>query len=171
MLFVSHNMQAVSTLTHRCVMLQKGRCIAEGSTADVIAEYLRQTGERDLVYTAPPSETLPRVTRVEVRTSLPANVHRHGEPLEVDIEFNIPVPIEGTAVSFQVRNSVSQNIMHVWKYDYDPPICHSPGTYHLTCRIPKARLYMGGTRSSSIWARGPAGATSRWSKRSARSRS
>src|ERR1700723_1741349 len=55
-LFVSHNMQAVSTLTQRCVLLSKGRTHMVGSTPDVIAEYLRMVGgaTADEVYTAPP---------------------------------------------------------------------------------------------------------------------
>src|SRR5579884_1820015 len=41
-LFVSHNMQAVSTLTSRSVLLKKGRVAALGPTPDVIAQYLAE---------------------------------------------------------------------------------------------------------------------------------
>ena len=40
-LFVSHNMQAVSTLTQRCVLLNKGRVHLVDKTSAVIDEYLR----------------------------------------------------------------------------------------------------------------------------------
>ena len=53
-LFVSHNMQAVSTLTNRCVLLNKGRMHMVAKTADVIEEYLKMVGGQvaDQIYTA-----------------------------------------------------------------------------------------------------------------------
>ena len=44
-LFVSHNMQAVSTLTQRCVLLNTGEMVTSGRRRDVINEYL--AGRRD----------------------------------------------------------------------------------------------------------------------------
>ena len=58
-LFVSHNMQAVSTLTTRCLLLRNGRMIQEGSPQQVIAAYLEDGGAREAVFDAPPSPTHP----------------------------------------------------------------------------------------------------------------
>src|SRR4051794_25889208 len=69
-LFVSHNMQAVSTLTQRCVLMKKGRVMSVGPTADIINEYIHDGGATaDMIYTAPASIETPRITRVELRTS------------------------------------------------------------------------------------------------------
>ena len=38
-LFVSHNMQAISTLTKRTLVLDRGACVFDGATADGIAHY------------------------------------------------------------------------------------------------------------------------------------
>src|SRR5579864_4601415 len=74
-LFVSHNMQAVSTLTQRSILLKKGRVAAAGATADVISTYLQEGGSTpDMIYTTAPSNDRPRITRVEVRTSESNNV-------------------------------------------------------------------------------------------------
>jgi lipopolysaccharide transport system ATP-binding protein len=43
-LFVSHNMQAVTTLCDRVVLLEKGNKIVDGSTADIVSYYLENTG-------------------------------------------------------------------------------------------------------------------------------
>jgi len=41
-LFVSHNMAAIQGLCDRCLLLSQGRAIEEGSTADVVRQYLAQ---------------------------------------------------------------------------------------------------------------------------------
>ena len=43
-LFVSHNMQAVTTLCDRVVLLEKGNKIIDGSTSDIVSYYLENTG-------------------------------------------------------------------------------------------------------------------------------
>lgn len=40
-LFVSHNMSAISSLCHRCILLESGRIISNGRTDDVLSDYNR----------------------------------------------------------------------------------------------------------------------------------
>lgn len=47
-LFVSHNMNAIQRLCTRCMMLEGGRLIAEGPTAEIIHRYLRESLERSV---------------------------------------------------------------------------------------------------------------------------
>src|SRR5690242_14087330 len=52
-LFVSHNMQAVSTLTSRCVLMNKGRVSMVGPTPEVVSQYISEAGGTpDMIYTA-----------------------------------------------------------------------------------------------------------------------
>ncbi|MES2597865.1 MAG: polysaccharide ABC transporter ATP-binding protein [Verrucomicrobiota bacterium] len=44
-LFVSHNMAAVKSLTTRCLLMQQGALIADGSSEDIISKYLRSGAE------------------------------------------------------------------------------------------------------------------------------
>ena len=44
-LFVSHNMAAVSTLCTRAILLENGRVTAEGDVASVVSEYLQHSAE------------------------------------------------------------------------------------------------------------------------------
>jgi lipopolysaccharide transport system ATP-binding protein len=46
-LFVSHNMEAVSALTNRCYLLDSGRIIDKGATDSVISTYLDNLGRAD----------------------------------------------------------------------------------------------------------------------------
>jgi lipopolysaccharide transport system ATP-binding protein len=144
-LFVSHNMQAVSTLTQRCVLLSKGRVHLVDKTPAVIDAYLRLVGGQtaDHIYVAPPLPDKPRITRVELKTSEPHNVQMNGKPMEVHIELTTPVPIDGARISFHACNSMQEPILYFWRHDSEYPFGREAGTYHLTCRIPKLHMFMG----------------------------
>ncbi len=142
-LFVTHNMQAVSTLTQRSLMLVRGRCVHSGPTADVITEYLKDDRIEEAVYVAPPLTGGPHVTRVEVCTSEPGNSQLSGKGMEVRLEVSTPVPIDGARISVQVCNQLGQPIQYFWAYDSDQAMCRKAGVFRFVCRIPKVRLYMG----------------------------
>jgi homopolymeric O-antigen transport system ATP-binding protein len=141
--FVSHNMQAISTLTQRALLLSHGRCVRAGPTGDIISEYLRTGSHAGLVYAAPVTDSKPQVTRVELRTTEPNNVQLNGDAMEVHLQLTTPAPIDGASLSLQVCDSFQHPILHLWTFDSEHPMCRDPGTFHLTCRIPKLRLYIG----------------------------
>ncbi|MBD1805024.1 ABC transporter ATP-binding protein [Microcoleus sp. FACHB-SPT15] len=141
--FVSHNMQAISTLTQRCLMLSKGQCVYQGATEGGIAVYLSEGCNEEMIYTDVPSSVEPRITRVELHTSEPSNTQIHGELMEVKFEISTPIPINGAALSFQVYDSLQQPVLHILILDSELPMCREPGVFHLVCRIPKLRIYIG----------------------------
>jgi lipopolysaccharide transport system ATP-binding protein len=156
-LFVSHNMQAITTLTNKCAVLARGRCAFFGETEPAVNEYLRQITSSELIYTGKPSPTQPRVTRVEIRTSEANNVQVNGEPMEVHLELTTPAPIRGACVSFQVINAMQQAFVHLWSFDSERPMCREAGVYHLVCRIPKTRLYLGNYTLTVFFSEPPGG--------------
>ena len=141
--FVSHNVQAISTLTQRCLLLSKGRCIYQGPTAKAITQYLNEHQNEELIYKDIPSNTEPRITRAEVITSEPGNTHILGDRLEVKLEINTPTPIKNAALSFQIVDALEQPILHLLTLDSDLPMCRQPGIFHLVCSIQRLRLYIG----------------------------
>jgi lipopolysaccharide transport system ATP-binding protein len=142
-LFVSHNTDAISTLTRKCIVLSQGLCTFTGETEHALRHYCNEMENIDPVYVDRPSASAPKVTRVEVRTSEPNNVQRHGEPMEVHIHISTPVPVRGAWLSFQIINELQQPFVHLWTSNSERPMCREPGVYQLVCRIPKARLYLG----------------------------
>jgi lipopolysaccharide transport system ATP-binding protein len=144
-LFVSHNMQAVSTLTQRCVLLSKGRMHMVDKTPDVIAEYLRMVGgaTADQIYTATALPDKPKITRVELKTSEPHNVQMNGQPMEVHIELKTPVPIDGARISFHACNTMQEPVLYFWCHDTEHALAREAGTYHLVCKMPRMRMFMG----------------------------
>ncbi|MUL37300.1 ABC transporter ATP-binding protein [Gloeocapsopsis dulcis] len=142
-LFVSHNMQAISALTQHCLVLSQGRCIYQGSTEGGITTYLQEGANISSIYKGSPSLLEPKITRVELRTSEPGNIQAHGEPMDIFFEISTPVPIDGAALSFQVYNSMKHPVLHLLTQDSELPMCREPGVFHLICRIPKVRMYIG----------------------------
>ena len=143
-LFVSHNMDAISTLTKRCVLLDGGRVALEGVTADVVAAYLTSGTSGPLVYRAEPTLGRPSVTRVEMHTSLPGNVQRHGDALGIECDVDLPGAAEGTRFELVAVDERGRRIMHLWRHDAaDRPFLRAPGRYSIRCHVPVLHLYAG----------------------------
>ena len=142
-LFVSHNMPAISTLTKMCLVLSDGECIFQGPTAEAIERYLKLHASSPGKYIAPPSASQPAITRVEVITSEPDSVQAHGKQMEIEIDISTPFALNNAALSFQVLNSLQQPVMYTWMFDSEHPLCRTPGLHRVRCRIPKVRLYLG----------------------------
>jgi lipopolysaccharide transport system ATP-binding protein len=143
-IFVSHNMQAISTLTSRSVLLRKGCIAAIGPTAGVITEYLQDSGAApDLIYTANPSQQKPRITRVELKTDQPNNVQTNGSPIQVIVEITTPHPIDTARLSLHACNNLGEPMIYFWAHDPEHPMCREAGVFRMVLNIPKLRLYMG----------------------------
>jgi ABC-type polysaccharide/polyol phosphate transport system ATPase subunit len=142
-LFVSHNMQAISTLTQRCIVLSKGDTTFQGTTEQAIQEYLKDFRNNEYIYLDRPSKIDPKITKVVVETSEVNNVHIHGNPLRIKFEISTPHRIRGACLSFQIFNTFQQPIIHSWTFDSERPMCRSEGIYEVICEIPYLHLYMG----------------------------
>ena len=149
-LFVSHNMQTITGLTQRAVLLREGRVAAIGPSAAVVEQYLAASASQEMIYTAPPRDE-PTITRVEVKTSGPAHVQQYGKPMTIEIEVTTPEPIPNSALSFQIFTSGNTAALHVLNLDKEVPMLRTPGTHRLTCRFPRLRLYPGNYYLTLYW--------------------
>jgi len=85
-LFVSHNLKAVTELCQRAVLLEHGRVIGEGTSQEVVRQYLKSlTGPRTLVPDQPAY-----ISSVSLRNS-------HGEAVRFDAGETAWVDVEITA--------------------------------------------------------------------------
>jgi lipopolysaccharide transport system ATP-binding protein len=142
-LFVSHNMQAISNLTTKCIFMSNGELVQIGRTKDIINKYLLYGTSNDIVYNCAPDILSPRITKVTLETTEPNNTQINGENMKVIIEINSPISIQGAALSLQFLNSMHVPIVQLWLYDSQIPFCREPGVFQLVCTIPSLRLYMG----------------------------
>ncbi len=96
-LFVSHNLAAVSRLCPRAILLDRGRIVADGPAARTIADYLRSSEEESTVsFAVDPGR--PSISRVGIdRAALAAR------DLIVDIGFVAPVPLRNPVGGLVLR--------------------------------------------------------------------
>ncbi len=142
-LFVSHNMQAISTLTDKSIFMYNGGVHTIGLTKDVISEYLSFGIDTPLIYQAPINKTAPNITLIEVITSEDNNVQKNGETLKIKICLHTPFRIENAAISFQFYNRNNIPVVQLWQYASQNSFCYEPGSFELICTIPELHLYQG----------------------------
>jgi lipopolysaccharide transport system ATP-binding protein len=156
-LFVSHNMQAISTLTEKCILLGHGTAIFQGKTESAIEKYLQEGISKSPIYKVAASDKKPKITRIELRTSLDNNIQVNGESIEVIFEISTPIRLRGACLSFQFVDSSQQPYLHIWTDDSERPMCREPGIFKIVCKIPKLRLYMGNYTINAYLAEPPGG--------------
>ncbi len=105
-LFVSHQMDAIESLTSRCIYLRQGRVHRQGETSDIVHYYLRdnqETGDVS-VYTNRSGTGKARVVKLEAyQGNRKVSMIRQGEPFQVLIGIqNMGIP--DLDISFVLEN-------------------------------------------------------------------
>lgn len=143
-LFVSHNLSAVSTLTENTVLLDKGKILFSGPTAEAISKYT-ETGEDNFVFHSKVTDASPGITEVRLHTSEGGAIQAYGKPMSV--EFDIVMPeagMQGMALAFQVMNRMNdQPVLHNWLFDSETPVFREKGRNRVRFTFPELRLYKG----------------------------
>jgi lipopolysaccharide transport system ATP-binding protein len=143
-LFVSHNLAAISAMSTRAILLKNGRVALDGSVAHAVSAYLSSGAKSALYERGETQDTnLPHVRRAEVLTSGVNGVHQFGEPLEVRFWIAHRKPLLKGCFSFQIVNQFQQPIVHAWALHPDIRFGEAQGETVLTCRFPSLRLNVG----------------------------
>jgi lipopolysaccharide transport system ATP-binding protein len=142
-IFVSHNMAAITSLTGTSALLQAGNCVFFGETQDAVGKYLSSMQSQESRYEASPKDGKPSITRVEVFCSQPGSVHESGVQMRIEFDFYHPEPIPGACLSFQIVNQAQVPVLHFGAYDHPIEICKGSGTTTVVCQIPRLNLNVG----------------------------
>ena len=145
-LFVSHNMQAIATLTRRALVLDRGACAFDGPTAEGIAHYRAMQGAHagsPGAYAAPPGTKGNHVAAARVIASEPGGVQRSGRPAGFEFELEVPAPAAALTFSFEVVDADERPICQLWCFDAAARFRHEAGRYTLRFDVPAFRAYKG----------------------------
>lgn len=141
-LFVSHDMNAISTITEKVCILRDGMLQYYGETDLGIKTYLSDASNIN-DYEAIPHHKKPQIVGARVVTSLPNFIHEFGKPLSLSFDINIPEVTENLAISFQILDEFLNPITHIWNFDADTSIKREPGVFKFDCSMENPLLYMG----------------------------
>lgn len=142
-LFVSHNIAAITTLTKRCLVLGKGHVIADTTTDNAINVYASTARPAsEIFYSANPG-VLPTVTRIETSASIANGAHVSGDEFNVDVYVHFPEPVSKPCLSIQIVNEQSVPVTHFWSYDTPPKEPFKSGTTRFQFTVPRLALNVG----------------------------
>ena len=142
-LFVSHNLDAISNLTLNAIYMINGKIELADNTSKVLAKYMNSGRTDSIVYQSSKNLLTPHIRKIELITSLPNNVQYHNDEMKVRIEIFTPKTIRGASFSFKIMDSKERSFIHQWIFDIDIAYCREKGSYELLCVIPELKLYMG----------------------------
>jgi len=142
-LFVSHNMAAISSLTNKSICLANGKIIKSGITQEVINYYLNENSPIKGDYVAPANPLKPNFTKISLQPSESNGIHKNGEDLIVDLDVNMPYESEGMAVSIQIFSEKEIPIIYAYIFDTENQVLRTSGIHHLRCTLPNCKLYQG----------------------------
>jgi lipopolysaccharide transport system ATP-binding protein len=145
-IFVSHDMDAISRLCSRCILLRQGEIEKSGNTADVVAVYLGGEQQQTPVIEFPPRDTEATLRSAglygpddQARASFSSS-----EPVLLKCAFKVQRRIKGLQLSFEVLNFKREQIFYSTLSMADPPILvEAPGEYNIAAAIPRRLLLPG----------------------------
>lgn len=151
-LFVSHNLGAITQLCGRAVQLEKGRLKRVGPSVEVVNTYLSSLFGTEVksswsVESSQLNDSEVRFTSARLLSSdgRPRSVVNFNDSLIVEIAYDLKVPIRDLSVTFHLYDSMNNIVFE--SIDTDMPEwsgrVRDPGRYRATAAIPPCLLRPG----------------------------
>ncbi|OQW35942.1 MAG: hypothetical protein A4E19_15920 [Nitrospira sp. SG-bin1] len=151
-LFVSHNLGAITQLCGRAVQLEKGRLKRVGPSVEVVNTYLSSLFGTEVKSSwsnesSSPSDSEVRFTSVRLLSSdgRPQSVVNFNDSLVLEIAYDVKVPIRDLSVTFHLCDSMNNIVFE--SMDTDLPelrgCVRETGRYHAATKIPPCLLKPG----------------------------
>jgi ABC-type polysaccharide/polyol phosphate transport system ATPase subunit len=141
-LFVSHAMASISSLSSRCMLLDEAKIAADCEPANAIQLYLGNSRNKVLPEYVAHSKKTPSILSVKTSLSETNNVHTSGSELTISVTANFPEPTKNPCLSLQIVNEKLVPVVHFWSYDSEvlPSVT---GRHNFTFIVPRLALNIG----------------------------
>jgi lipopolysaccharide transport system ATP-binding protein len=147
-LFVSHNLGAISSLTNHCAYLKSGRLEGIGGTAAIVDSYTADSAKGGSTWTASTSTSHPlQIISVTVHDAggMEAQEMEVSESFTVQLEYVVRQPFRQGLVEFYFIAADGTHVATFGEHDLSPG-CYSlrePGRYRCSVAIPPDLLGLG----------------------------
>ena len=144
-LFVSHNMGAITTLCESVLLLRGGRVAGFGTPDEMIAEYLESgVATETAEYSWPELKDAPGAGEIRARGLRLRNDRGQttrefadAEGLTVELEYEVLTPVWNAQVGFQIITTDGVVVLESYQGDLsNEAVLQEPGRYQWACRIP-----------------------------------
>ncbi len=150
-LFVSHNMDAITRLCTKCFYLVKGELKMTGEPREVIKAYSEHSkqisGEIDLTKMPRRFEGNGKGSLLKLRShqegQSAAWCYEYGTPVEFSIEFSVTAPIEEPEIGYAIFSLNGTELVSATTFQENPLKHLNPGRYVMRVTIPDAALNPG----------------------------
>jgi lipopolysaccharide transport system ATP-binding protein len=145
-LFVSHNMGAISSLCSRAILLVDGEKFSDDTATNIVSQYMESisdtTGSSYLCREEPDSRAWIVSANLKSAAGKDCGTFLMTEPIFVDCVLNISANSKLT-LSVQIKEMDNAPIYHFPNGDSSFVIPSSPGRHRIRVRIPPLNLYPG----------------------------
>jgi lipopolysaccharide transport system ATP-binding protein len=147
-LFVSHNMGAISELCSRAILLDKGRKVADGNVAEIINQYSQMTATRGQYFADGVKDAGRACVITAIRllnnTGMETGQFDLNETIAVEFEYRVNEKLKGLQLALTVsRNMI--DVLHTFESDQLGPVESAmPGLYRARHVLPGMFLKAGG---------------------------
>ena len=147
-LFVSHDMRAVSALCSRAIFLRGGRIADDGAPADVVARYYSETAPEGECSFAPDESKAMQLLKARTVDGYgrPQPVFGTDEVCRIEMEYIIRRPVRAGTVACILRSPTYGHLLSTGDWDCDPGILErprQPGRYTASVELPSPLLNAG----------------------------
>lgn len=145
-LFVSHNMGAISSLTTRTIVFTAGKLTFFGQTEEAIKNYLRSSSNNsnDLDYFRQLNSSNKVVfKRIFVNDKTIPQTLWFDQPIIFEFQLFSEIFIQNACVTVFIRDRLNQIISSICSYDNNVQIPIKPGNNSIFLKIPSAGLVPG----------------------------
>jgi ABC-type polysaccharide/polyol phosphate transport system ATPase subunit len=137
--FVSHNLDAISRLCSRAIWLDQGQIAAEGDTGDVVEAYLsaqvQQAAEVGFI-SDPHGSVILRDTRVVDSTGRPFEFIKRDERFSVEVRFSVRHAVPGLDVGIYIAARRGGEVINEGWFDTARHRPTDPGEYVARLDVP-----------------------------------
>lgn len=153
-LFVSHNMESISTLTSKAVYLKNGTLKSFANTNEIIKLYLQ-----DQIYNGKAQRSFKNdnfsVDKVSIKTSDDNFIQRLLNAFSINVDVYFPYAKKDLNIAIQIVNEKGVPATHLWNYRIENDV--QKGILQLQCNIPRLKLNIGYYSLTVILAEPPGG--------------
>lgn len=149
-LFVSHNLAAITNLCQRAILIEKGSITFSGEAEDVVFQYMnsnRNSGSSKSIFQGLQINEQPKFNSIDVINAKGEHVDTvfSGEDVFVELGYasTRTEPLEQVSVSLIASNEFGENMFCCWSDLVTSKFSNLPPTGKLVCRIPKLPLIPG----------------------------